>query len=344
MIDKLTEPGTCLFVGDWQDRQSYIMQNPIQVLSSHDPSDIFELLGQVENLLKEGFYAAGYLAYESSEAFELPVIKNHSQNPLIWFAIYDKKSVISVSLKEIFGDIDSNSLELNYPLDLNFTEVEYSKAIKKIKDLISAGDTYQVNFTCRTGFNYDIKPELLFLKLYRSHPVPYAAYCNCGAHKILSLSPELFLRRTENLIETKPMKGTIKRGLNLAEDKVMVDRLKSSSKNRAENIMIVDMMRNDLGRICEHGSVETSDIYTIETYRSLHQMTSRVNGCLKPDVSLSEIFSATFPLHRLQAHPSAELWKSSQIWKKNLAEFTQVQLDIFLQTGILLLMLLFGLL
>jgi para-aminobenzoate synthetase/4-amino-4-deoxychorismate lyase len=181
------------------------------------------------------------------------------------------------------------------------TRGEYARALCAIHEAIAAGEVYQVNFSfrLRAPFAGDLLP--LFWQLYECQPVPYAAYLDTGAHAIASLSPELFFALDGERIATRPMKGTAPRGLTLADDLQQAARLTQCPKNRAENLMIVDMARNDLGRIAHIGSVRVPRLFEAERYATLWQMTSTVVACT--DAPLSEIFRALFPAASITGAP-----------------------------------------
>ena len=181
------------------------------------------------------------------------------------------------------------------------TRGEYARALCAIHEAIGAGEVYQVNYTfrLRAPFSGDLLP--LFWQLYERQPVPYAAYIDTGAHAIASLSPELFFALDGERIATRPMKGTAPRGLTLADDLQQAARLTQCPKNRAENLMIVDMARNDLGRIAHIGSVRVPRLFEAERYATLWQMTSTVVACT--DAPLSEIFRALFPAASITGAP-----------------------------------------
>jgi len=178
---------------------------------------------------------------------------------------------------------------------------EYEDALCAIHQAIAAGEVYQVNYTfrLRAPFSGDLLP--LFWQLYARQPVPYAAYIDTGAHAIASLSPELFFALEGERITTRPMKGTAPRGLTLADDIQQAERLTRCPKNRAENLMIVDMARNDLGRIARIGSVRVPRLFEAERYATLWQMTSTVVACT--DAPLPEIFRALFPAASITGAP-----------------------------------------
>jgi para-aminobenzoate synthetase/4-amino-4-deoxychorismate lyase len=181
------------------------------------------------------------------------------------------------------------------------TRGEYARALCAIHEAIAAGEVYQVNYTFRLRAPYEGDLLPLFWQLYERQPVPYAAYLDTGAHAIASLSPELFFALDGECITTRPMKGTAPRGLTLADDLQHAERLTRCPKNRAENLMIVDMARNDLGRIARIGSVRVPRLFEAERYATLWQMTSTVVACT--DAPLPEIFRALFPAASITGAP-----------------------------------------
>ena len=182
---------------------------------------------------------------------------------------------------------------------------DYLSAIEQIKAYIAAGDTYQVNFTDAVTFPTSLSPATLFTALSEHQSVAYAAFLNLPSHQSLSLSPELFFRidSQTDKITTRPMKGTMPRGLDTTEDKLAALALQHDEKNRAEHVMIVDLLRNDLGRICTPGSVRVDDLFSIERYQTLHQMTSTISGTLRPRLSFYDIFAAMFPCGSITGAP-----------------------------------------
>jgi para-aminobenzoate synthetase/4-amino-4-deoxychorismate lyase len=194
---------------------------------------------------------------------------------------------------------------------------EYRRNVQKIKQLIRSGETYQVNYTMRCGFTYTGSIYGLYLDLRAMQPVPYSAFIKDGCSFILSFSPELFFRRTGRQIKVRPMKGTIARGANDRHDTSNAEALRASIKDRAENIMIVDMMRNDLGRICGFGSVIADPLFKVEKYRTLFQMTSTVSGTLNRGVALPAIFRALFPSGSVTGAPKIRTMQIISELEKN---------------------------
>ncbi|MDP8218534.1 MAG: aminodeoxychorismate synthase component I [Candidatus Theseobacter exili] len=300
-IDK--EPDTVLLKDgpNWR-----LYHKPEIVICSNTSTELEECLGKVEKATKEGFYAAGFLSYEAgSYLMGLDEEPKTFTFPLIWFGIYPSFSSLPVR-KDAFllsgeGAINPSS---------SISKQEYIKAIEKIKDLIAAGDTYQVNYTYKLLFPFNHPPGIFFEHLLSIQDVPYAAYINSSDFTILSLSPELFFRVVPPNIEVKPMKGTASRGSVSEEDRKKAARLKRSPKNRAENIMITDLMRNDLGQICKPGSIHVPELCSVEKYSTLFQMISTVRGQLRKDVKLSKIFKSMFPSGSVTGAPK---WHTMEI-------------------------------
>ena len=293
----LARPGAALLVGDgsWRDgARALLFADPLCISAVTAPDDAREFLDEIEHRQHSGQCVLGYLCYEAGAAFGVPTHEPWGRVPLGWMAAYAPESVLALDpgcLRPASRAPDMSSVQVR----LDVTKDHYTDAIAAIKELIASGDTYQVNYTCRAGFRYDGDVLDYFLAMVRSHPVPYAAYINLGESQILSMSPELFLRRRGRTLLSKPMKGTRPRGRTTAEDKELVEDLTSALKDRAENLMIVDMVRNDLGRVAKIGSVEVPRLYTAEKYRTVWQMTTDVTATVADGVALSDIFAATFP-------------------------------------------------
>jgi para-aminobenzoate synthetase/4-amino-4-deoxychorismate lyase len=189
--------------------------------------------------------------------------------------------------------------DLRFDLD----EETYRKKVERVQEHIRAGDVYQINLTGRYHFRFDGTPLALYARLRQVQRTRYSAYIRIGDRTILSLSPELFFRLDGQHITARPMKGTASRGRTRAEDERQTAWLQSDSKNRAENIMIVDLLRNDLGRICTVGSVSVPHLLSIETYDALLQMTSTVTGKLVNRTNYTQIFASLFPCGSVTGAP-----------------------------------------
>ena len=222
-------------------------------------------------------------------------VLNTGDFPLLWFGLYSEPLVVKLprsSERYILG------LAINWQATVGHES--YNTAIEKIKDSIARGRTYQVNYTMRLNSEFNGEAWDFFLNLAQSQN-KYAAYIDTGRYAICSASPELFFKLDGDKIYSRPMKGTVKRGRTTLEDKEQAEWLHHSVKNRAENVMIVDMLSNDLGRIAEIGSVHVPELFKIEKYPTLFQMTSTVQA--KTNASLDEIFSALFPCGSITGAP-----------------------------------------
>ena len=286
----------CRLPGD-SDR---LMQfdRPTEVLTAYTPEAVIPVLTAAETAARKGCYVAGFVAYEAATAFE-PACRVHPSGafPLVWMAVF------TAPPHPYAGVARDDSMTLPRPIPaLAFPE--YRRAVTTILDHIAAGDIYQANYTIRTRLATGaVAPEMVFAELYRRHPVPEAAYIDTGDLRILSLSPELFLERRGRSLRSVPMKGTAPRALSAAADRAAAAALAADEKNRAENLMIVDMVRNDLGRVCRPGSIAAEPLFQVETYRTVHQMIGTVTGDLRSGYGLPEIFAAAFPAASITGAP-----------------------------------------
>jgi para-aminobenzoate synthetase/4-amino-4-deoxychorismate lyase len=274
--------------------------NPHQVLGTKDIHQVRRVLEQVEALVEEhGWYAAGFVSYEAAPAFDdaLQVLKS-GDFPLVWFGLYSEPHKVEIPIPT--GDLAPQNWQPSVGRE------GYNTSIEKIKEHIAAGRTYQVNYTLslQTQFSEDVWN--FFLNLAKDQN-KYAAFLNTDEYTLCSASPELFFKLDGERIYSQPMKGTVKRGRTTAEDKQQAGWLYHSAKNRAENVMIVDMIRNDIGRIAEVGSVQVPELFKVEKYPTLFQMTSTVQA--KTRASITEIFSALFPCASITGAPKVSTMK-----------------------------------
>ncbi len=272
-------------------------ENPEEVFIAHRVEEVIPCLNKIEEIvLKHGLYAAGFLSYEAAPAFdEALCVKPMDSFPLVWFGMYAKPEMFQLPAHEV-----ASAYTLGEWTPSVSTSV-YERTIAEIKELIARGDTYQVNYTFRLNTTFTGSSWSFFLKLVQAQQTGYAAYIDMGRYIICSASPELFFRLDGDTLVSRPMKGTAARGRTLAEDKNQSEWLYNSEKNRAENIMIVDMIRNDMGRIANIGSVEVTSFYDIERYPTLFQMTSTVASTTSS--SITEIMTALFPCASITGAP-----------------------------------------
>lgn len=258
-------------------------------------SEVSACLSEVEAAARRGLYAVGWVSAEAAAAFEQVLVPPAPDRfPLLHFSFYRKFQEQSPPQGAAF------SVGQWHP---EVSRSEYDAAIAHIRRLIAAGETYQTNYTLRLRAPFAGDPLAYFAALTLAQPTDYAAYLDTGRWQVLSASPELFFRRTEQEVITRPMKGTVRRGRTPAEDAKLASWLAQSQKNRAENVMIVDLLRNDLGRVAQFGSVQVSELCRVETYPTLHTMTSTIRAQLRPEVSLNDLFSALFPCGSVTGAP-----------------------------------------
>lgn len=181
------------------------------------------------------------------------------------------------------------------PLRANFSKAEYLAAIARIKDYIAAGDVYQVNLSQRFTAPLAGHPFALYRRLRARSPAPFASYLNFGERQVLSSSPERFLRLRDGHVETRPIKGTRRRGRNPTEDAALCEQLVASEKDRAELLMIVDLERNDFGRVCEVGSIRCDELYRLEAHPTVFHLAATVSGKLSRGRDVFDCLRAAFP-------------------------------------------------
>lgn len=260
----------------------------------------------VEKGLDEGLWAAGFLSYELGYLFEprLSALRARlSALPLLWFGLFDAPRALAADETEAWLSENDAAYETVRPPRASLSKAAYRERFAVAKRMIETGDIYQINLTFRADFEIAGDPAALYRALRKAQPVSHGAFIETRDFSVLSLSPELFLKRKGKRIETRPMKGTEPRGTTPADDETARDRLRLDEKQRAENLMIVDLMRNDIGRIAKTGSVKVPDLFSVETYPTLFQMTSGVEGELRDGVGLPEIVASLFPAGSITGAP-----------------------------------------
>ncbi len=264
-----------------------VLSAPVEIVVAYSVGDVVPCLERVSGAVRAGLHAAGYLAYEAAPALNR-FLKTHGPGdlPLLWFGLYEESRTAAppASAREAFtlGQWETG-----------VTATAYAEAIGRIRELIAAGDTYQVNYTFPMWASFGGDPAAWFDALWLAQRADYAAYLDTGRFKVLSASPELFFRLENGVLVTRPMKGTRPRGRWAEEDAAMARELAESEKDQAENVMIVDLLRNDMGRISETGTVAVDSLFTVERYETLWQMTSTIRSQTR--VGVPEILKALFP-------------------------------------------------
>ncbi|MDM5334113.1 aminodeoxychorismate synthase component I [Ureibacillus composti] len=270
-------------------------RNPLKVITADTLDEVLPCFQLVQEAISEGYYAAGFVSYESAPAFDSAFeVRDGHAMPLLWFGIFAEPQRQAL---ESSGSYQLSEWKPSVSMD------EYRNAISSIKQGIEDGVTYQTNYTIRLNSVFQGDDLAFFDQLRRAQSSNYCAYINTGEHSILSASPELFFHLEEHQISTRPMKGTISRGKTLLEDRQNAEWLFQSEKNRAENLMIVDLLRNDLSMIATPHSVEVPKLFDIEPYPTVHQMTSTITATIKPNTQLVDIFKALFPCGSITGAP-----------------------------------------
>lgn len=292
---------------DHANYRSYLFESPLQIVTCTRLSEVERSLDNLQQAVNEGNYVAGYLAYEAGYAFESRFdVPDEFSFPLLWFGIYDRPIVFNhqrgtlesgkARLSEITHNVDPSSDDsIGLSPTPSISQDEYCRAFERVRRYLIEGDTYQVNLTFKLRFPLDGAASRWYNALRKRQKVSYAGFLQTGEHSILSFSPELFFRMDGGSITLKPMKGTASRGRTLAEDELRVQALRQSEKERSENLMIVDLLRNDVGKMARPGSVRVERFFDVEKYETVLQATSTITAELPADISLKHLMHSLFP-------------------------------------------------
>jgi len=269
-------------------KRSFGFGEPVGRLVAGRLAEVPATIREADRLAAAGQWLAGMVSYEAAPAFD-PALSTVSPGdfPLVAFNVYD--SVINDP-----AHLDGSGTVARWSPSVD--EATYVSHIDQIRELIRQGETYQVNYTLRMRGQLEGAAQALYRDLIIAQSGGFGAFLEIDDWQLVSASPELFFRwdRAGKLV-TRPMKGTTRRGRFTAEDRALVEELISSEKERAENVMIVDLIRNDLGRVAEFGSVSVSELFAVEQYNTVWQMTSEIEAQARPDVDLFDVFAALFP-------------------------------------------------
>ncbi|HUW74945.1 MAG TPA: aminodeoxychorismate synthase component I [Methyloceanibacter sp.] len=290
-----------------QGGRSLLFTVPEEVVSVSDPAEVEAGLNKVSEGLARGLHAVGYFAYELGYCLEPKLrhlLPEERRAPLFWIALFGEPRDLDDEETRTWLEAHGGGERAKVGnLRLSWTREEYAAAFNAVKDFIAAGDVYQINLTQKFFFDFEGDATALYAALRRKQRVAYGALIATPELNVLSLSPELFFRREGQHMSTRPMKGTAPRGRTPREDARLKTWLAMDEKQRAENLMIVDLLRNDLGRVSRIGSVEVTDLFTVETYRSVHQMTSGISAELRSDMKLADMLRALFPCGSVTGAP-----------------------------------------
>lgn len=298
---------TYVLMDDVLNGTSLLFTAPDKIITAGgDQTDISAAFAQIESGLDQGQWVAGFLSYELGYAFEQRLTSRqdtHHPLPLLWFGLFNEPHRLTAEQSAKWLAENSGEYRVITPPTPTITQATYVERFAVAKQMIEAGDIYQMNLTFKAEFKIEGDPIALYRTLRDVQPVSHASLIKTPDFSVLSLSPELFLKREGDKIATRPMKGTQSRGQTPETDKAAHDLLQFDEKQRAENLMIVDLMRNDISRIAKVGSVNVPDLFSVETYPTLHQMTSGVEGLLNDNTSFSDIMEALFPAGSITGAP-----------------------------------------
>ena len=287
---------------------SLLFHSPHSIICARSLADVPAAIEQIDAAVAAGDYVAGWVAYECGAAFE-PCIhtvqKHQASEPLVWMMVTKCRETVTPDdvqhwLHQMASFPATGDIKLSQP---SVSAAAYGQSAAKIKNYIDAGDIYQANYTFPYSCTLEGSPIRAYLNLRARQPVEYGALINTGSDIVMSFSPELFVSRDGGGIAAKPMKGTAARGASAEQDNAAITTLSRDEKSRAENLMIVDLIRNDLSRIAAKGSVAVTDMFTVETLPTLHQMTSGVTATVLDGLVPSQLLKALFPCGSVTGAP-----------------------------------------
>ena len=282
-----------------------VFSDPVEVLRCDAPGDVPATLAKIEQVVAEGYHVAGYLAYELGYTLEpklTPLVPTKRDIPLIWMGVFHAPMQLNEDAFGIWADDPFTVGDMHPTLGRD----DYIEQVERIRDHIRAGDVYQINHTFKQRFAFSGSPLSLYAHLRQKQRAKYGGLIADGEQHILSLSPELFVETQKGIVRTRPMKGTASRKANPADDETQKHWLSHDEKSKAENLMIVDLLRNDLGRVALVGSVNVTDLFSVETYPTLHQMTSGIEAKLRPGVGFGDLARALFPCGSVTGAPKVK--------------------------------------
>lgn len=279
--------------------ERYTFTQPIKELKTRDLAEVADLLAQVESYQEQGYYVVGYVSYEAAPAFEeklavhkVPLLGEY----LLYFTVHESVETFPIPLTYDEVDLPSDWQEVT-------SAENYEKAIAQIHHHLRQGDTYQVNYTVQLKQDLSANPFAIYNRMVVEQEAGYNAYVEHDEMAVISMSPELFFEQNDRELTTRPMKGTTQRGVTDQEDLAQASWLEQDPKNRSENMMIVDLLRNDMNRISEVGSEHVARLCQVEQYSTVWQMTSTIKSHLREDVDLVAIFRSLFPCGSITGAP-----------------------------------------
>ncbi|PID64360.1 MAG: aminodeoxychorismate synthase, component I [Gammaproteobacteria bacterium] len=288
--------------------QSLQNTRPFILFENTDADTLKQALAAIDEERKKGHYLAGYISYEAGYALSeklsgyLPEKNNGGQALLRFYAFDRVQKTTAQEVTKALAELPESPPYIKHwqPTE---SETEYVEKLSKIHDYIAAGDTYQVNHTYRVNFELAGSIHGLYAALRVRQPVPFSALMHLPDCSVLSLSPELFVKKQGTSLMTRPMKGTAARGKTDKDDRAILKAMAEDKKQQSENLMIVDLMRNDIGRLAKTGTMKVSKLFEIQTYKTLHQMISTIGGEVDPDISFTAVVEGLFPCGSITGAP-----------------------------------------
>ena len=261
--------------------------SPSAILETSEVGEVASVLGEAETAAEAGHWVVGYVSYQAAPGFDDRLrVPGEPNLPLVWFGVYHHR------------DDDAQESSSRFRMGAWVPEMSksaHAEKVEAIRQSIVSGDTYQVNLTFPMTAEFEGSPAALFSTMRSPQPDSYAVHMDIGQANVLSVSPELYFAKKGRRVTARPMKGTAPRGRSAAEDKEVAAELAASEKEQAGNVMMVDLLRNDLGRVAESGSVEMTRQFEPERHPTVWQLTSTIDATLIPGTGLVELFEASFP-------------------------------------------------
>ena len=282
---------------------SFLFSDLGGVVEAREGAEVLPALDAIEQAVSEGYHAAGFLSYEAASGLDAAMRTQPAVGmPLVWFGLFRERCPVTAGAA-IAEVVTGCGRGLVGDWRQTMSRTEYAQAVARIHEYIAAGDTYQVNFTTRLTGAFRGDAFGLYRALCRAQRSRYCGYVDLGSHAILSASPELFFSLEQGRLNARPMKGTRPRGRWEKEDRRLRDELVADPKERAENVMIVDLLRNDLGRVSMPGSVRVDSLWQTERYETVWQLVSEISSELRPGVALRDLLAALFPCGSVTGAP-----------------------------------------
>ncbi|WP_420139081.1 aminodeoxychorismate synthase component I [Sphingomonas sp.] len=281
-----------------------LYRNPSTILVAQRAGDVRPALAEIRAATRDGLHAAGWLSYEAGPAFEPTLPAPHASDtglPLLWFGLFEQAETLdAAAFERLLPDAAGGWVGAPRP---RVSRRAYQQAFDRVAALIAAGDIYQANLSFRADVPVAGHPLAIYARLRSSAQVGWGGIAYDGQNWLLSLSPEMFFQTDGAAVSARPMKGTAARGRDPAEDAALAAELAADPKQRAENLMIVDLIRNDLSRVAQPGSVATPRLFAVEQYPTVHQMVSDVTAQLQPGRDAVDLLEALFPCGSITGAP-----------------------------------------